>query len=129
MSCSKKQGILFYMKMYFIAILLPAHLDEEVNKYKALTYDKWGCKVGLKSPAHITMVPPFYMDDIFENDLLQDVDLIAKPIQSFTITTQNFSAFKPRTIFIDVVVSKELQNVKTTADSFFKQNEKYKVKI
>lgn len=90
--------------------------------------EKWGCKVGLKSPAHITIVPPFWMDETLENNLLEDVSGISKTLTAFTIITHNFSAFKPRTIFIEPVLNKGFQTVKSVADNFFKTHTAYNIK-
>ena len=51
------------MRMYFIAIVLPDELNKKVLKWKNFMHDKFGCKVGLKSPAHITFIPPFWMHE------------------------------------------------------------------
>ena len=88
--------------MYFIALVLPEELNQKVLQWKNLMHDRYNCKVGLKSPAHITLVPPFWMDEGKETSLLADIDSIATTISSFIIKTKNFSAFQPRTIFIDV---------------------------
>ena len=51
------------MQMYFVAIVLPSHLNEKLLAYKQLMLEKYNCKVALKSPAHITLVPPFWMEE------------------------------------------------------------------
>jgi 2'-5' RNA ligase len=116
------------MKMYFIAIVLPGELNKKVLRWKNLMHENYGCKVGLKSPAHITFIPPFWMDQENEKQLLEDVDTISAFAQQFEIATKNFLAFKPRTIFIDVVVNEELRTLKASIDEFFSKNN-YKIKI
>jgi 2'-5' RNA ligase len=117
------------VSMYFIAIVLPEELNERVLEYKKMMQEKFGCKVGLKSPAHITIVPPFWLEEEKEQQLLEDVRRISSDIVQFPVTTNNFSAFKPRTIFIDVIVDVQLAAVKQSSDQFFKGNEFYKIKI
>jgi 2'-5' RNA ligase len=114
--------------MYFIAIVLPPELDTEIKKYKAWMLEQFGCKVGSKSPAHITLVPPYWMDISLETSLLSDLYILAKDVEPFTITTLNFSSFKQRTLFIDVFVTTALKDVKSTTDSFFKERPQYKIK-
>src|SRR5687767_15980790 len=87
------------MTMYFIELVLPAELNEKIVHWKNFMNDRYHCKVGLKSPAHITFIPPFWMEEDREASLLADLDDIAKTLTPFTIKTKNFSAFKPRTIF------------------------------
>ncbi len=115
--------------MYFIALVLPPHLDQEILSYKNLMRERFDCKVGLKSPAHITIVPPFWMEGAQESLLLKDVDVLAGNLAAFAVATNNFSAFTPRTIFIAVQDNEELKRLKKTADDFFKQKAEYKIKI
>jgi 2'-5' RNA ligase len=117
------------MVMYFTAVVLPADLNEEVLKLKKWAHEHWGCKVGLKSPAHITLLPPFWMDEKLENDLVQAMENLYRPMPPFEVSTANFAAFKPRTIFIDVVVDTALQSLKKTTDTYFKQQPQYGAKI
>ena len=117
------------MQMYFMAIVLPQALNERILSFKNFMLERFNCKVGLKSPAHITLVPPFWMEAEKENQLLRDVEGLSTEISSFPVATNNFSAFKPRTIFIDVKQNKELNRVKNLTDHFFKAKEEPKIKI
>ena len=91
-------------------------------------YEKYNCKVGLNSPAHITFIPPFWMQEEKESQLIDDVSTISASVPQFEIATKNFSAFKPRTIFIDVVLNEELRTLKASIDEFFSEKN-YKIKI
>jgi 2'-5' RNA ligase len=117
------------IKMYLIAIVLPQPLNERILSYKNFMLERFDCKVGLKSPAHITIIPPFWMEDEKEIQLFNDIDNLSSGIASFQIATNDFSAFKPRTIFIDVKPNKQLNSVKQSTDKFFKQRPEYKAKI
>ena len=91
--------------------------------------ERYECKVGLKSPAHITIVPPFWLHPEKEPNLLGDMDLLGSQLSPFPLYTNHFSAFKPRTIFIDVVESEALKAVKKLADRFFKERPHYGIKV
>ena len=117
------------MQMYFIAVVLPEELDEKVLEYKKRMFEIYGCKVGLKSPAHITIAPPYWMENSLEEELISNVNSFASTINEFTIDSNNFSAFKPRTIFIDVRKNDALEKVKKESDAFFKQHSKFGIKI
>ena len=116
------------MNMYFIAIVLPVELDKKVLSYKEYMFNKYGSKVGLKSPAHITLVPPFWMDPHNEEQL---INVIANNnrFHAFPVSTNNFSAFKPRTIFIALTPNGQLNHLKELTDELFKNNEHYKIKF
>lgn len=117
------------MQMYFIAIVLPQLLNEKVLRYKEMMLEKYNCKVGLKSPAHITLVPPFWMEDEKEQQLISDIEKLSNELRPFSISTNNFSSFKPRTIFIEPILTDELNEVKEITDNFFRNNSFYNIKI
>jgi 2'-5' RNA ligase len=116
------------MKMYFVALVLPEELNKEIHVFKNLMLEKWGCKVGLKSPAHITLIPPFWMDETLEDNFIADLETLCKTVHPFTVTTNNFAAFKPRTIFIEPVLHEDLKKLKHTVDAFCKTHIQYGAK-
>lgn len=113
--------------MYFVAVVLPKHLDEKIFRYKKWMQEKYGCKVGLKSPAHITLVPPFWTKDENESGLKKDLTTIASTVAPFVIVTNNFSAFKSRTLFVATKENKALNELKRTTDYLF-QSRDYNIK-
>jgi 2'-5' RNA ligase len=115
--------------MYFIALVLPAYLNDKILVWKNFMQERYNCKVGLKSPAHITLIPPFWMEENKEAALFYEANSLANNFVPFIIKTKNFSAFKPRTIFIDVEKNEELNTIKAAVDDFFKLNTEYKIKI
>lgn len=115
--------------MYFLAIVLPSNLNEKVAHWKHYMLQHYQCKVALKSPAHITLLPPFWMEEDKENEFSKDVAAIAGELHPFTLRTNNFSAFKPRTIFIDLQPNEELNKAKKKVDGFFEPKQNYPVKI
>lgn len=118
-----------FMTMYYIANVLPEVLNEKILPYKQMMFDQYHCKVGLKSPAHITFIPPYYMDETFENELITDLDNVCSSLQPVTVRTNNFSSFKPKTIFIDVAVDEKLQSLKKSVDAYFQTRTQYKMKL
>jgi 2'-5' RNA ligase len=114
------------MNMYFVAQVLPEDLNKKVLIYKNFMLEKYHCKVALKSPAHITIIPPCWMEEEKEELLKKDLDDLCMRIDPFKITTHNFSAFKPGTIFIEPDANESLQKLKIKVDAFFKDNAVYK---
>lgn len=106
-------------KMYFVAIVLPPELDAKALLYKRHMAEKYGCKVGLKSPAHITLIPPFWMGEEKEPVLLLDVQAVAQTASSFAAKTAGFSSFPPRTLFVAVEPNEALQTLKQKIDECF----------
>jgi 2'-5' RNA ligase len=109
------------MKMFFIALLLPEELNEKVLEYKKYMQERYGCSVALRSPAHITLVPPFWFDENNEPDLIQSLKNFEFG-PKFTLTTHHFSSFPPRTLFIALEPSEELNFLKERSDLHFRQS-------
>ncbi|RYY89488.1 MAG: 2'-5' RNA ligase family protein [Chitinophagaceae bacterium] len=117
------------MHMYYAALVLPPELNERILPMKQWMREHYGCKVGLKSPAHITLLPPFWMNPGLENELRADMNNFCATQTAFNICTSGFSAFRPRTLFIDVVVDEPLKSLKRACDAWFRPLEQYGIKI
>jgi 2'-5' RNA ligase len=116
------------MNMYFVAIVLPEELDKKVLRYKQYMFEKFGSAVGLKSPAHITLIPPFWMEPGKEEQLIKDIEGFSS-FNSYVAQTDNFSAFKLRTIFIALAPNEAFSQLKKSVDEFFRNNQHYKIKV
>ena len=71
--------------------------------------EKFDCSVALRSPAHITLVPPFWMSDDLEHKLEEAISEFSRDAVSFEVNLKNFAAFKPRVIYVDVLSNQQLQ--------------------
>ena len=116
------------MQMFFTAIVLPNNLNEKILSYKKWVQEKYGCRVGMKSPAHITLLPPFWTEPANEERLKQELQVVCNSFPSFVVETNNFSAFKPRTLFIAVKENERLNQLKKMTDNYFRGTN-YGVKI
>lgn len=105
--------------MYFVALILPKHLDQRILAWKQQLHERFGCKVGLKSPAHITVLSPFWMPAEDEAALIGELEMLAVGVQAFSLRTQNFSSFGERTLFVAVEESGALQELKRSVDGHF----------
>jgi len=59
--------------MYYVAIVCPDNLNNKIKGFKLWMQEKFGCTVALKSPAHITLIPPFWFKGDDENMLLEAI--------------------------------------------------------
>ena len=111
------------MNMYFIAIVAPEEINQQVLKWKNFFKERYECSVALKSPAHITIIPPFWMNEELENDLINSIREFSISKPKFEITLQNFAAFSPKVIFVDVVKNEILNGLyRSFADFIISQN-------
>jgi 2'-5' RNA ligase len=111
------------MNMYFIALVAPEVINQQVLKWKNFFKERYECSVALNSPAHITIVPPFWMNEELENDLIISIREFSITKTKFEITLKDFAAFQPKVIFVDVVKSEILNWLyQSFADFIFSQN-------
>ena len=100
------------MNMYFVALVAPDDINRQVLKWKTWMNEKFGCQVALRSPAHITLIPPFWMKPESENNLVKHLQRFSEEITEFTIHLSGFSNFKPKVIFTDVEKNETLDSLK-----------------
>lgn len=113
-------------KMYFLAAVAPAHINEQVLKWKHYMRDHYRCTVALRSPAHITLIPPFWMNAALEDELVKDVNAFAAQHRSFDIHLRNFDAFKPKVIFVGIEKNEALARLKLALEEYLL--DKYPIK-
>jgi 2'-5' RNA ligase len=94
--------------MYYIAILAPGNINEQVLKWKHFMRDRFGCSNALKSPAHITLVPPFWQDESKETLMKQLLLSLATNHEGFLVELDKFDAFRPHVLFLQVIPSHPL---------------------
>lgn len=97
--------------MYYLSLVAPAAINGPVLKWKLKMQKEYRCQVALKSPAHLTLIPPFWMKEEREKNLEHETDQFAASQHSFTVMLQNFNFFEQRVIFIDVAKNEILNNL------------------
>jgi 2'-5' RNA ligase len=119
--------LFFVMNMYYVAILAPGEIDQQVLKWKNYFKEHYGCTVALKSPAHVTIVPPFWMKEDLENELIKSIDEFWTGQDTFEINLKGFSTFKPKVIFIDVEKHDALISLRKEFNNFILQKNKFPI--
>lgn len=97
--------------LYFIALVLPPPLDEEVSRLKEYFRDRYNSKAALRSPPHITLHMPFKWKEKREPELIRALEKFSLGRHPVTVELKNFGCFPPRVIFIDVVKTSELEQL------------------
>ena len=111
------------MDMYFIALVAPEEINQQVLKWKNFFKERYECSVALKSPTHITIIPPFWMNEELENDLINSIREFSITKNKFEIILKDFETFKPKVIFVDIVKSEILNGLyQSFADFIFTKN-------
>jgi 2'-5' RNA ligase len=93
---------------FFIALLLSEEVQQVVNNIKQKFAEVYNSRAAQKSPPHITLQSPFEWE--IENIQKLEQNLIEFSQKQFPvpIILDNFGAFKPRVIFINVLKTSEL---------------------
>ena len=97
------------LERYFLAIIPPIPIQEEVMEIKSYFKEAYGCRAPLRSPAHITLQMPFRWKPEKEDKLIESLSLFAQKQRAFTVELKDFGCFEPKVIFINVVKNKSVK--------------------
>jgi 2'-5' RNA ligase len=97
-------------KKYFIAIIIPEPLFDQIEALKQELYAEHGLKGALRSPAHITLHRPFEWKEEKEQDLIDKLGGFTFQ-DSFTVALKDFAFFEPRVIYVDVLKNKTIDEL------------------
>jgi len=96
---------------YYIALVPNAKISEEILKLKLDAEAKFGTKLALRSPAHITLVPPFTANDEELAHVLLAVNHQVKRHKQLHITIDDRDNFGSHTIFLQIKNSLQLSKL------------------
>ncbi len=105
--------------MYFIAILCPPELDKKVWQFKYWMKEQFGAVVALKSPAHITLIQPFWLEEDKEEKLKQILQVFTSDMDVLEIQLEGFSHFGKRVLFVQVQENLSLEELKSQVENHF----------
>lgn len=108
--------------MYYAAILCPPQVDEKILRFKHWMRDRFGCVAALKSPAHLTLVPPFWLEETREADLLQTLGRFTCDIGEIEIRLEGYSHFNRQVLFVNVKANPSIEELKNQAEDHFIQS-------
>jgi 2'-5' RNA ligase len=81
--------------------------------------EQFGCVVALKSPAHITLVPPLWLDQDKEKRLEETLQAFESNMNELEIQLDGFSKFGKRVLFIRVLENPGLDKLKNETECHF----------
>lgn len=90
---------------HFIGVLLPEDITLTLEDCRRYMHEVYGCKSGHGTPIHVTLVPPFRLQEEYSTaDLISVIEKEVLPKGlGFTAHINNFDAFGDRTLFANVV--------------------------
>ena len=95
-------------QLKLIALLLPDAISQHVKNEQQFIAKTWGPKHALRTPPHITIIPPLSVTDDEEKSLLKIGEKIRQSTHVFTLHLDQYDTFKPRVVFIHLSDSSEL---------------------
>lgn len=98
-------------RLYFIALLPPWELQQEVTQIKQHFAENYGSCAALKSPPHVTLQPPFSRSPEDVSRLKACLSEFALGHPPVAMSLSGFAAFPPRVIYVNVVKTPELMAV------------------
>ena len=97
--------------LYFIAVIPPQEIQEEITALKHEIAEKYGSKHALSSPPHITLHMPFRWKDKRFDELSDVMKNLNRDLETFEVELKNFDFFEPRVVFVNVVQSEKLEKL------------------
>lgn len=88
--------------LFYIAIECPQQINQQIDGMKAYMEKKYGCRAARKSPAHLTIVPPFRAEDELIKQLQDFVTAFNIGMLPVQIRLKNYGQFADRVLFVDV---------------------------
>src|SRR5689334_4766293 len=105
--------------MYYVAVLCPPEIDKKILEYKRWMKERFGCVVALKSPAHITLIPPFWLEEEKEGILQETCTSFTCELPELTIGIQGFSHFSKKVLYAVVTGNPAIEELKKQVEVHF----------
>ena len=97
--------------LYFVALLPPAKLSEQITSLKNYCKAQFGSGHALNSPPHITLHMPFKWKEARKQELIDCLNQVALAHEPFLIQLKDFDYFEPRVVFVNVLENTELRQL------------------
>lgn len=102
--------------LYFIAIIPPTAISQDITAFRNDFKDKYNSKAALKNMPHITLKAPFKIDAVHHNEVLLWFSSLSFPKGKFAVQLRNFGAFpNPNNpvVFVNPVITPQLRSLQT----------------
>lgn len=104
----KQQKRFFPEQTHFIGVLLPEGIAGSLENCREYMRERYGCRSGQRTPLHVTLIPPFKLDDSYSErdlaDAVYDAENTAhtENVLPFEVSVNGFGAFAERTVYAHV---------------------------
>ncbi|RMF22929.1 MAG: 2'-5' RNA ligase family protein [Cyanobacteria bacterium J083] len=109
-------------KNFFLALLPPAEVESFAQKLKEDFAKNYHTRAALKSPAHITLQPPFAWEIERLPELKAKIQNFVSNQSSVPIIIDGYGAFGNRVIYLNVLKTPEIINLQEQLKTYFQKN-------
>ncbi len=106
-------------ELYFFALLTPFTISGEVDEIKREFANKYESTKAMRTPSHITIIPPFFANNEFETAIENKVLKLVSGFEPFNINLSGFGEFNNKVIFIEVEKNEDLEIFYKAFSAFF----------
>ena len=104
--------------LFFIALLPDEEIRAEVTGFKTYAAEYFSSSRALRSPPHITLIPPFRWPEDKEEELCKALAAFASEEHPFSQGLVGFDCFSPRVIFVSVERTFELKSLQERLEQY-----------
>lgn len=109
-----------YNSLYFIGVVPPPLVSDEVHAFKQKMANHFGSSYALKNPAHITLQPPFQYSSKSEKRMVRKLRMFAQYVYPFSVQLNGFGHFSRNVIYVNVEDNRALNGLHASLKSFLK---------
>ncbi len=106
-------------QMYYLALLCPPEVNDRILQFKLWMKEQFGCVIALRSPAHITLVPPFWLEEGREKELLSALYSFKADATALQIELNGFSHFGKKVLFVIVNPGPAMEKIRNLVAGHF----------
>ena len=106
--------------LYYIAVVPPEPIASEIKDFKIYAGDHFGSYHALRSPAHITLIPPFHWEEAEIQTIKSTLKAFAAAQDPFEVTYENFDCFEPQVVFVAIQPSEALKLLRNNLQEYLK---------
>lgn len=106
---------------YYVAIVPEGEIQIKLQNLKLHISEHYQTKAAMKSPAHLTLFPPFVAEGNSELPLRQTMDRTVALFQPFVLYTNNFDYFPPRVAFVALEANEQLNKLERAVRHHLKE--------
>jgi 2'-5' RNA ligase len=107
--------------LYFIALVLPEPAQGAVERWKQKMELLYGCKAQYKSPAHITLMPPFGLGREQEKDLRELLEILSAEMHVMELELNGFGFFEEHVVYLKVEKNEALMQLNRRVGELMKE--------